>query len=188
MCSLTVDLNLGARHHGMSYGALICERFRYSLLHHTCHVTSSYMLCHIIIHTMSHHHTCHVTSSYILCHIIIQCSVSRLYIVLQLQRAVQNLRMYACVCVCARACMCAFVCVCVNLAMCMRRLDLSREEAVQYMQGIIQVFFFFNGVDVFFNGVEAFFHSIHETEALQLTPNTKIDAKRLCSTCNDDVT
>jgi hypothetical protein len=28
---------------------------------------ASYMLCHIIIHTMSHHHT----SSYILCHIII---------------------------------------------------------------------------------------------------------------------
>ena len=28
-------------------------------------------LCHIIIHTMSHHHTYYVTSSYILCHIII---------------------------------------------------------------------------------------------------------------------
>ena len=30
-----------------------------------------YILCHIIIHTMSHHHTYYVTSSYILCHIII---------------------------------------------------------------------------------------------------------------------
>ena len=62
--------------------------------HHTYHVTSSYILCHIIIiHTMSHHHTyvfrlmfglCHiiihpmsqhhtsyVTASYILCHSII---------------------------------------------------------------------------------------------------------------------
>jgi hypothetical protein len=29
------------------------------------------ILCHIIIHTMSHHHTYYVTSSYILCHIII---------------------------------------------------------------------------------------------------------------------
>ena len=35
-------------------------------------VTSSYMLCHIIIHAMSHHHTCYVTSSYMLCHIIIR--------------------------------------------------------------------------------------------------------------------
>jgi len=35
------------------------------------HVTSSCILCHIIIHTMSHHHTYYVTSSYILCHIII---------------------------------------------------------------------------------------------------------------------
>ena len=33
--------------------------------------TSSYILCHIIIHTMSHHHTYYATSSYILCHIII---------------------------------------------------------------------------------------------------------------------
>ena len=52
--------------------------------HHTYYVTSSYILCHIIIHiihlsgiaywvhTMSHHHTYYVTSSYILCHIIIQ--------------------------------------------------------------------------------------------------------------------
>merc|ERR1711966_637020 len=39
--------------------------------HHTYYVTSSYTLCHIIIHTMSHHHTHYVTSSYILCHIII---------------------------------------------------------------------------------------------------------------------
>ena len=31
----------------------------------------SYILCHIIMHTMSHHHTYYVTSSYILCHIII---------------------------------------------------------------------------------------------------------------------
>ena len=30
------------------------------------YVTSSYILCHIIIHTMSHHHTYYVTSSYIL--------------------------------------------------------------------------------------------------------------------------
>jgi hypothetical protein len=53
--------------------------------HHTYYVTSSYILCHIIIHTMSHlapvtgchiiihtmshHHTYYVTSSYILCHI-----------------------------------------------------------------------------------------------------------------------
>ena len=37
---------------------------------HTYYVTSSYILCHIIIHTMSHHHTYYVTSSYILCHII----------------------------------------------------------------------------------------------------------------------
>ena len=29
-----------------------------------------YILCHIIIHTVSHHHTCHVTSSYILCRMI----------------------------------------------------------------------------------------------------------------------
>ena len=28
------------------------------------------ILCHIIIHNMSHHHTYYVTSSYILCHII----------------------------------------------------------------------------------------------------------------------
>jgi hypothetical protein len=28
------------------------------------YVTSSYILCHIIIHTMSHHHTYYVTSSY----------------------------------------------------------------------------------------------------------------------------
>jgi hypothetical protein len=28
--------------------------------HHTYYVTSSYILCHIIIHTMSHHHTCPV--------------------------------------------------------------------------------------------------------------------------------
>jgi len=34
--------------------------------HHTYYVTSSYILCHIIIHTMSHHHTYYVTSSYIL--------------------------------------------------------------------------------------------------------------------------
>jgi hypothetical protein len=33
---------------------------------HTYYVTSSYILCHIIIHTMSHHHTYYVTSSYIL--------------------------------------------------------------------------------------------------------------------------
>ena len=39
--------------------------------HHTYCVTSSYILCHIIIHTMSHHHTYYVTSSYTLCHIII---------------------------------------------------------------------------------------------------------------------
>jgi len=31
---------------------------------------TSCILCHIIIHTMSHHHTYYVTSSYILCHII----------------------------------------------------------------------------------------------------------------------
>ena len=31
--------------------------------HHTYYVTSSYILCHIIIHTMSHHHTYYVTSS-----------------------------------------------------------------------------------------------------------------------------
>ena len=31
--------------------------------HHTYYVTSSYILCHIIIHTMSHHHTCNITSS-----------------------------------------------------------------------------------------------------------------------------
>ena len=53
--------------------------------HHTYYVTSSYILCHIIIHTMSHlapvtgchiiihtmshHHTYYVASSYILCHI-----------------------------------------------------------------------------------------------------------------------
>ena len=37
---------------------------------HTYYVTSSYILCHIIIHTMSHHHTYYVTSSYTLCHII----------------------------------------------------------------------------------------------------------------------
>ena len=30
--------------------------------HHTYYVTSSYILCHIIIHTMSHHHTYYVTS------------------------------------------------------------------------------------------------------------------------------
>ena len=30
------------------------------------YVTSSYILCHIIIHAMSHHHTCYVTSSYML--------------------------------------------------------------------------------------------------------------------------
>jgi len=29
------------------------------------YVTSSYILCHIIIHTMSHHHTYYVTSSYL---------------------------------------------------------------------------------------------------------------------------
>ena len=40
--------------------------------HHTSYVTSSYILCHIIIHPMSHHHTSYVTSSYIRCHIIIQ--------------------------------------------------------------------------------------------------------------------
>jgi hypothetical protein len=50
--------------------------------HHTYCVTSSYILCHIIIHTMSHHHTCYVTPyrtptirsnslNVILCHIII---------------------------------------------------------------------------------------------------------------------
>ena len=37
--------------------------------HHTYYVASPYILCHIIIHTMSHHHTYYVTSSYILCHI-----------------------------------------------------------------------------------------------------------------------
>jgi len=45
-------------------------------LHHTYYVTSSYIQCHIIIHTMSHHHTNQVgqssdAASYILCHIII---------------------------------------------------------------------------------------------------------------------
>ena len=47
--------------------------------HHTYYVTSSYILCHIIIHAMSHHHSYYVTSSFILdykrleilCHIII---------------------------------------------------------------------------------------------------------------------
>ena len=59
--------------------------------HHTYYITSSYILCHIIIHTMSHHHRvywrlsgaacgfrklflpqcCYITSSYILYHIII---------------------------------------------------------------------------------------------------------------------
>jgi len=34
-------------------------------------ISHMYVLCHIIIHTMSHHHTYYVTSSYILCHIII---------------------------------------------------------------------------------------------------------------------
>ena len=46
--------------------------------HHTYYVTSSGLITargkrcerHIIIHTMSHHHTYSVTSSYILCHII----------------------------------------------------------------------------------------------------------------------
>ena len=32
----------------------------------SCRVASSYILCHIIIHTMSHHHTYYVTSSYLL--------------------------------------------------------------------------------------------------------------------------
>jgi len=46
--------------------------------HHTFYVTSSYILCHIIIHTdehtgtpLSQGQTYYVTSSYILCHIII---------------------------------------------------------------------------------------------------------------------
>jgi hypothetical protein len=56
---------------------------------YTCYVTSSYMLCHIIIHAMSHHHTyllqkcnidvidtyllqkCNTDVIYMLCHIII---------------------------------------------------------------------------------------------------------------------
>ena len=36
-----------------------------NMYHHPYYVTSSYILCHIIIHTMSHHHTYYVTSSYI---------------------------------------------------------------------------------------------------------------------------
>jgi len=41
------------------------------IVHHPCVWRVSYILCHIIIHTMSHHHTYYVTSSYILCHIIL---------------------------------------------------------------------------------------------------------------------
>ena len=45
-----------------------------AFVHLLCHgalESTIYILCHIIIHTMSHHHTYYVTSSYILCHIII---------------------------------------------------------------------------------------------------------------------
>jgi hypothetical protein len=68
------------RHYQISAGT--CH-----IIIHTCHiiipilkvplicitksVQAPYILCHIIIHTMSHHHTYYVTSSYILCHIII---------------------------------------------------------------------------------------------------------------------
>ena len=51
-------------------------------------VTSSYILCHIIIHTMSHHHTYYVTSSYILCHSLSaeQCDKTALWIECMLTR------------------------------------------------------------------------------------------------------
>ena len=44
----------------------------YILCHIIIHtMRATYILCHIIIRTMSHHHTYYVTSSYVLCHIII---------------------------------------------------------------------------------------------------------------------
>jgi hypothetical protein len=51
---------------------LLCHIIIHTMSHHhTYYVTSSYILCHIIMHTMPHHHTYYVTSSYILCRIII---------------------------------------------------------------------------------------------------------------------
>ena len=56
----------------------------------TFYITSSYILCHIIIHPMSHHHTSYVTSSYILCHIIHRALSSIAQISPNMTRILQN--------------------------------------------------------------------------------------------------
>jgi len=63
--------------------------------HHTYYVTSSHILCHIIIHTMSHHHTYYITSSYI------PPQTPAITSILDFT--------YACLCVCV--CMCVWVCM-----------------------------------------------------------------------------
>jgi len=84
-------------------------------------VTSSYILCHIIIHTMSHHiwawrlrvrrarwwRVCSppVTSSYILCHIIIHTMSHHMIIHL----------IYMCMRM--RMCMCVYMCMCMCMYM-----------------------------------------------------------------------
>jgi hypothetical protein len=62
------------------------------------------MLCHIIIHAMSHHHTCYVTSSYMLCHIITSPSVSP-----SAGTFASVSGSSTCVCVCVCVCVCTYI-------------------------------------------------------------------------------
>ena len=90
--------------------------------HHTYYVTSSYILCHIIIHTMSHHHTYYVTfpianGAYTCKYISICmhiCFSYQVHIYLY-PYMILYVHMYRCVCVCVCVCarVCVYVCVCV---------------------------------------------------------------------------
>ena len=62
-------------HHLMSYvtsSYVICHIILCTCMEQTtAYVTSSYVICHIILCHMSHHLMSYVTSSYVICHIIL---------------------------------------------------------------------------------------------------------------------